>query len=162
MRELILHPCSYSESIFGKKTTWKINLISSSAPQMKSRYIGLCCAHACAPALQSLWAPGFSRSHGHWLMQNACSTVIESDRVLTDEDIRTRAELNERTKSTALFCSLCSLLFVAIDGCQTIGLVLLSEKNTHGHKQMHSTFFLLLFRLDKHCRMLWHSFEKRH
>jgi hypothetical protein len=78
-------------------------------------------------------------------MQNAYSTAIESDRVLAHEDSRIRAELNERTKSTELFFPPVFTLFVVIDGCQTTGLVLLSEKKyIHGHKQMYSAYFVAI------------------
>lgn len=101
-----------------RKQIEKINIVKSSDRQIKSSYIDRCCTQAGAPAL-----PSFSRSHGHWLMQNAYTTVIESDRVLTDEATRIRAELNEGTKSTALVVpSLFTVLFFVIDVSKRLAL----------------------------------------
>ena len=83
-------------------------------------------------------------------MQNAYSTAIESDRVLAHEDIRMQAELNDRTKSTELFFLPVFTLFVVTDGCQTTGLVQLSEKNISMTINKSTLHILLLFSVDKH------------
>jgi hypothetical protein len=87
-------------------------------------------------------------------MQNAYSTAIESDRVLAHEGIRTQAELYERTKSTELFFLPVFTLFVVTGGCQTTGLVLLSEKNTPVAINKSTVHILLPFSLVKYYGML--------